>query len=188
MERSFLEVKRLSEKLDYDGSQLNPHWTYKSTGIMGDAAVSFIGACNIPDEQIADIEDILDKQKIKADIMLHFIVEVFGRDCLFGALLQTVFISEIQSELLLHKVDVQRKGDDLFVAEGKLSISIATASCVSTLIHIGLNISNEGTPVKTACLSDYGIDPVGFSLKVLQRFNKEFSRIILASSKVKARI
>jgi uncharacterized protein len=188
MERSFLEVKNISQKLDYDGSQLSPHWIYKNIGIMGDAAVSFIGACNIPNEQIADIEDILDQQEIRADKMLHFIVEVFGKDCLFGALVQCVFISEIQSELLLNKINVERKGDDLFIDQGKLSISIATASCVSTLIHIGLNINNEGTPVKTACLSDYGIEPVDFSMKILQRFNKEFSRIILASSKVKARI
>jgi hypothetical protein len=188
MERSFLEVKQLSEKVDYDGSQLNPHWIYKRTGIMGDTAVSFIGACNIPDEHIVDIEDLLDKQKIKANKMLHFIIEVFGKDCLFGVLLQSVFVSEIQNELLANGVRVERKGDDLFVGEGKLSISIATASCISSLIHIGINISNEGTPVKTSCLSDQGIDTVTFSLRILERFNLEFSRIILASSKVKARM
>ena len=188
MERSFLEVKQLGEKIDYDGTQLNPHWIYNSTGIMGDSAVSFIGGCNIPDLQIVDIEDILDKQQIKAESMLHFIIEIFGRNCIFGTLLQCVFVSEIQNELLAKGVKVDKKGDDLFVGDGKLSISIATASCVSSLIHIGLNISNEGTPVKTSCLSEQGIEPVSFGSKVLQRFRDEFSRIILASSKVKARI
>lgn len=187
MERSFLEVKQLGERVDYDGSQLNPHWIYKRTGIMGDAAVSFVGACDIPDEQIVDIEDLLDKQKIKGNKMLHFIVEIFGRDCIFGTLLQSVFVSEIQNELLARGIKVEKKGDDLFIGDGKLSISIATASCVSSLIHIGLNITNEGTPVKTSCISDQGIDTVPFSIKVLERFNIEFSRIILASSKVKAR-
>ena len=42
-----------------------------------------------------------------------------------------------------------RKGDDLFLGEGKLSVSIATASPVSTLIHLGVNEDASGAPVTT---------------------------------------
>jgi uncharacterized protein len=188
MERSFLEIRQLDEKLNYDGSQLAPHWIYKKTGIMGDAAVSFIGACDVSDDQMADIEDLLQKKSIKADKMLHFIVEIFGRDCCFAASIQGGFMSEIQNLLLERKVPVTKNGDDLFIGKGKLSISIASVSPVSALIHIGLNISNSGTPVQTSALEDFDIDPNTFSSTVLKRFNFEFSRIILAASKVRARL
>lgn len=188
MGRSFLELSFLEDTLDYDGTQLSPHWIYKKTGIMGDAAVSFIGACNIPETQIADIEDLVAKEKIQSDSMLHFIIELFTRDCLFGSLIQTVFISELQGQLLQEGLSVVRRGDDLFIGEGKLSISVASCSAVSSLIHIGINIRNDGTPVKTSCLSDHGIDASSFAKDILKRFNSEFSRIILASSKVKPRI
>ena len=78
MERSFLSVKFIDENIDYDGSQLSPHWIYKKTGIMGDAIVSFIGACSVSDEEIADIEDIIGGKTIKSAKMLHFIIELFG--------------------------------------------------------------------------------------------------------------
>jgi hypothetical protein len=188
MERSFLEIRHLDEKIDYDGSQLAPHWIYKKTGIMGDAAVSFIGSCNVSDEQMADLEDLLQKKTIKADKMLHFIVEIFGRDCFFAASIQGGFISEIQNVLLERKVPVTKNGDDLFVGKGKLSISIASVSTVSALIHIGMNISNSGTPVQTSALEDFDIDAKVFSSTVLKRFDLEFSRIILAASKVRARL
>ena len=188
MERSFLEIKHLDEKLDYDGSQLAPHWIYKKTGIMGDAVVSFIGSCNVLDDQMADLEDLIQKKTIRSDNMLHFIVEIFGRDCLFAAAVQHLFISEIQNVLLEKDIHVKKDGDDLFIGDGKLSISIASVSPVSALIHIGMNITNDGTPVRTSALKDINIEPKAFAVTVMKRMDSEFSRIILAASKVRARL
>jgi len=151
---------------------------------MGDAAVAFVGACNVLDKNMVDLEDVLAHNEIRSSKMLHFIVEIFGRDCMFGASLQSVFISEIQNELLKHGVKAVKSGDDLFVGEGKLSIAIATASPVSALMHMALNISTKGTPVKTSALEDLKIDHVSFADAVLKRFNEEYSRIVLASCKV----
>jgi len=103
---------------------------------------------------------------------------------LFGSTLLSVFVSEIQNELLSKGVNVTKKGDDLFIKDGKLSIAIATATPVSTLMHIGINVTTKGTPVKTASLEEHKIDPIQFSSSVLERFNKEYSRIILAACKV----
>ena len=187
MERTFLEIKYLDTKIDYDGSQLRPHWIYKTTGIMGDSAVAFIGACNIPDNNIVDIEDLLAKKSIKGSKMLHFMIELFGRDCVFGTTMQSVFISEIQNELIAHKVKVDKFGDDLFVGDGKLSIAITTASPVSTLMHMALNISNTGTPIKTSALEELGVEPLMFAGSVLKRFCSEYTWIVLASTKVTPR-
>lgn len=184
MERTFLEIKRLDKNIDYDGSQLNPHWIYRTTGIMGDVAVCFIGACNVLDDKMVDLEDVLAKNSIRSSKMLHFIVEIFERDCAFAAALQSVFMSEIQNELYEHGVKALKFGDDIFVGDGKLSIAIATVSPVSALMHMALNISNKGTPVKTSALEDFGIDPENFADAVMKRFNAEYSRIILAACKV----
>lgn len=187
MARSFLEVRYINKTINYDGSQLSPHWIYETTGVMGDTAVSFCGACDVLDAEMADVEDVLAEKTIKAQKMLHFIIELFGRDCLLAASIQSVFMSEIQGELLQRGVPVVKKGDDLFFGKGKLSISVASVSPVSALIHIGLNISNKGTPVKTSSLEDFNIDPKDFSLSILKRLEKEYSRMVLAASKVRPR-
>lgn len=184
MERTFLEIRRLDGNIDYDGSQLSPHWIYRKTGIMGDAAVSFAGACNIPEKNMADLEDVLAHNEIRSSKMLHFIVEIFGRDSIFGPALQSVFMSEIQNELLIHGAKVIKTGDDLFVGDGKLSIAIATVSPVSVLMHMALNISNQGTPVKTSSLEDLNVDHVKLAEAVLKRFRDEYGRIVLAACKV----
>lgn len=188
MERTFLEIEYIDKKIKYDGSQLAPHWIYKTIGVMGDAAVAFCGPCNIPYEHMADLEDVLAKDSIKADSMLHFICEIFGKDCFSAVGVQNAFVSEIQNSLLKKGVNVVKQGDDLFIGKGKLSISIASVSSVSALIHIGINIENKGTPVVTAALKDFNIKPKDFALDVLKRMKKEYSRMVLASCKVRPRI
>jgi len=188
MERTFLEIKYIDKKTRYDGSQLAPHWIYKTTGIMGDAVVAFCGPCNISYDNMADLEDVLAKESIKADNMLHFIGELFGKDCFSAIGVQNAFVSEIHSSLLKKGVKVVKHGDDLFVGKGKLSISIASVSSVSALIHIGINIENKGTPVTTSALQEFGIKPKDFAMDVLKRMKKEYSRMVLASCKVRSRI
>jgi len=188
MERTFLEIEYIDTKIKYDGSQLAPHWIYKTTGIMGDAVVAFCGPCNIPYDNMADLEDVLAKDSIKADSMLHFICEIFGKDCFSAIGVQNAFVSEVHSSLLKYGVKAIKQGDDIFIGKGKLSISIASVSSVSALIHIGLNIENKGTPVATAALNDFNIKPKAFALDILNRMKKEYSRMVLASCKVRPRI
>jgi hypothetical protein len=69
---------------------------------------------------------------------------------------------------------------------GKLSVSIATASPVSTLIHTGFNIETEGTPVPTAGLAEQGVDIPAFAAEVLRRYAAEVQDIWLARCKVRA--
>lgn len=188
MERTFLEIEYIDKKTKYDGSQLAPHWIYKTTGVMGDAVVAFCGPCNIPYNKMADLEDVLAKDSIKANSMLHFICEIFGKDCFSAVGVQNAFVSEIHSALLKKGVNAVKDGDDIFVGKGKMSISIASVSSVSALIHIGINIDNKGTPVATSALRDFNIDPKEFALDVLKRMKKEYSRMVLASCKVRPRI
>ena len=78
----------------------------------------------------------------------------------------------------------ERRGDDLFVDGGKLSVSIATRSPVSTLIHLGLNIDAEGAPVETADLGALGVAPASVADELLRRYVEEMSGIAAARCKV----
>ena len=56
-------------------------------------------------------------------------------------------------------IQTKRNGDDIFVDDGKLSISIASISLSSVKIHFALNLEDKGTP------SD--VDTIGlFDIKV----------------------
>lgn len=183
MAGAILSIVNYDKELKYDGSQLRNHFIYKNTGVMGDACFSFIGPCDIPYKYMVDLEDELAKDIIYSTKMLHFIVELFTRDIYFGVLFQNVIISEIQNELLTY--NIKKYGDDLFFEDRKLSISICTVSLVSTLIHIGINISSKDTPVKTISLDDLNIDFKLFQTNILNRLEKEYTRIFKAVSKVK---
>jgi hypothetical protein len=80
---------------------------------------------------------------------------------------------------------VERRGDDLFVGDGKLSVSVATVSTISGLIHLGLNITCEGVPVKAASLDDIGVDYAALARKILTMFAEEIDSCRDASKKVR---
>ncbi len=83
---------------------------------------------------------------------------------------------------------IHRDGDDLYVqlkGKKKLTISIASRSSISSQIHFGVNITNEGTPVPTASLNDLKISVKTFAEEVLKSFSKEYVSILEASQKVK---
>jgi hypothetical protein len=86
---------------------------------------------------------------------------------------------------------VTRRGDDLYLARadgspGKLSVSIATASVTSTLIHTGFNIETAGTPVPTTGLAELSVDVPTFATTLLDRYAAEVEDIWRARCKVRA--
>ncbi len=176
----------LDQAIKYDGLQMNPIWTYQNFGVMGDSIVAFRGPCQIPAENILDIEDLRAHQKIQGADMLHFIVEVFHQSFPLAVTLQRLMVcmaqKTIQSE---YQISLDRQGDDLYFEKRKLSISIAAISSVSAKIHLALNISNEGTPVPTCCLSEFGIDPKKFGEDLMASVVHEWKSILEATWKVK---
>lgn len=178
--------------ITYDGRQLAPHWIYRNFDLMGDAAVAFLGPCHVDLSEMVDIEDVKAQAPIFSPRMLHVIAEFFSSDLHTTVYRQRLLIVTAK-ELLETMTDrqVTRKGDDLYLPQadgspGKLSVSIATTSTTSTLIHTGLNIETEGTPVPTVGLAELGIDPVAFGAKLLRHYADEVNDIWLARCKVRA--
>ncbi len=180
-----------SDNLKYDGSQLRSLYTYLNHNILGDSILGFSGPCDVTLDHMVDGEDLLEGSQIVSDHMLHFIIEKFDVK-LFSAvclqrLLSDICISLIQemSDYSNMSIQLKRKGDDIYYKDQKLNISIATVSPSSTLIHYGINISNEGTPVKTLALKDFNIDFTEFAQKFMELFSKEVVSIHRATQKVK---
>ena len=182
-----MKTKLIQEEIKYIGSQLAPHWIYKNFGLQGDAIVAFKGECEVKLTEMVDIEDVINNEPIYSKYMLSFISEQFGVNLVEGVYRQRLLICIIKELLEKKGIFVKRNGDDLIINGGKLSVSIATKSVTSILIHTGLNIMSEGAPVKASGLtSDLGITDIdGFALEVMKRYSEEVEDINLASTKVR---
>ncbi len=178
----------LNEEMKYDGTQLAPHFIYKNYNIMGDAIISFIGPCEVKLTEMVDIEDVVNNEPIYSEKMLHFICEIFNSDLIRGVYMQRLLVTTIKEQLeMKYNKSLIRNGDDLFKNNGKLSVSIATKSPTSVLIHTALNITTDNTPVKAAGLqTDFNITDIEqFAKDVLNAYNEEVNDIYLATTKVR---
>lgn len=181
-----IKTMLLKDEVNYDGTQLKPHWIYRNYGLLGDAVVAFVGEAHVTLDKMVDITDVREKEHIYSPRMLNFIVEHFNTNLEMAIYKQLILIVSIKDELETYEIAVQRVGDDLYIDRGKLSVSIATSSVVSTLIHVGLNIETEGTPLKTAGLKQLGIsDLSAFAENVMLRYKRELERIYEARCKVR---
>ncbi len=177
----------IDNEIKYIGSQLAPHWIYKNFKIQGDAIVAFCGECEVKLSEMVDIEDVINNEPIYSRYMLSFITEQFNTELVEGVLRQRLLITVIKEALENRGFSVKRDGDDLFVNGKKLSVSIATKSLTSVLIHTGLNIISDGAPISVSGLeSDLGIKDIKvFALEVMQKYSAELDDIKLASTKVR---
>jgi len=180
-------TKFIEEEITYTGRELASHFAYRRFGLLGDSIVAFCGPCDLPVERMADVEDLLADAPIRSDRMLHLIVEHFGASLETAILRQRLLICLIAERLNRpgEAVRVVRRGDDLYAGEGKLSVSIAVQSPVSAMIHTGLNVVTEGTPVETAGLSELGVAPEGLAAEILAGYAAEIDGMARARCKVR---
>ncbi len=179
----------IDEEIKYTGEQLAPHWIYKNFKIMGNAIVAFVGECSVNLNHMVDIEDVINNEPIYSKKMLNIIEENFN-----SSLVETVYkqrlLVNITKELIEKKnpnINIRRSGDDIYIDDKKLSVSIATKSITSTLIHFGLNITAEDAPVKAADLiNDAKITDIKqFANDILNTYCEETEDINFAASKVR---
>lgn len=181
--------------IEYDGSQLSPLWAYSSFGVAGDSIVSFRGPCEVLREHMVDIEDRRNRSTISSPDMLHFIVELFGATLKEMVLTQRLLLAVV-TELLrgaAHEgIRLERAFDNVYAAapgdseKGKLSVSVATVSLVSGMMHLGLNVTGAGAPVRAVGLHDLGIEDIdGFAEKVEEAFLGEIENVEADACKVR---
>ncbi|MEK6776394.1 MAG: DUF366 family protein [bacterium] len=151
----------IKDQTAYTGGELTSHWAFRSFDLLGDSIVAFAGPCDVSTDRMADLVDVKANAPIWSERMLHFIVEHFGCGLETAILRQRLLVCIIQERLnsRLKGKTIRRKGDDLYEGDAKLSVSIAVQSPVSCMIHVGLNVENKGTPVRTVGLNDLGVNP-----------------------------
>jgi hypothetical protein len=183
------------KEIPYTGKELRPHFLLTELGLKGTGIGAFIGPCKVETENLVDWEDRLAKDRIEAKKMVHFIGEFFGTSLREGVLIQRLFMSVLAD--VLHEdfskrgkpEQLWRDGDDLMHGQGdgkrKLSVSIVTASPVSQLLHVGINIDPTGAPVPAIGLEALGVDPMTWVPHALEKFSEEWKSIEWACVKVR---
>lgn len=182
-----MKYELIENEIKYEGYQLAPHWIYKNFKIQGDAIVGFIGECEVKLTEMVDIEDVINNEPIYSKNMLSFITEQFNVDLVEGVFRQRLLICIIKEALERRGFKVTRSGDDLFVNDKKLTVSIATKSLTSVLIHTGINIDSTGAPVAACGLeNDLGINDIKeFAQEIMKNYVEELDDIVMASTKVR---
>lgn len=192
--------------MDYDGSQLHHAFAYEQRRVLGPSICVFRGAANVK-EHLVDLEDSLADDFIKSEEMWHFIIEIPGATITEMVVWQRLFIFMCIDHLRYIQVakDACRIGDDIMIEPDesdsygmiepdepggeydKLSVSIATLSRFSGLIHVGININvGEGCPVEATGLKDF-VDQKDvdlFGKRMASNFVCEYNNIIEATYKV----
>jgi uncharacterized protein len=171
----------LKDPIKYDGSQIAPLWAY-NMGIKGDSLVIFHGPMDVTFDNMKDLEDEKAGKTITGDDLVHIIVERFNSPASMrlAYYMQRLLIISIKEVLGKNTIVTTRNGDDLFVGDGKLTVSIASAGVTCEKIHCGINITTKGTPsdVHTAALYDNGIEdwrPI--AKEIAQTFIREIDDI-----------
>lgn len=139
--------KHVNDIFEYDGSQINPSWAFQEFGIYGSSIVTWIGPVNITPDNLKDFADV--GLEIKSNYMVNFICEFFDQqptNMRVAYLRQRLLVMIFREILTEHGIKTKREGDDIFVDDRKLSISIASVSLSSAKIHFALNLEDKGTP------------------------------------------
>lgn len=187
-----LLTKFLDGKIPYTGAELAPHWIAARTGEFRSGVVAFRGPCQVATGEMVDLEDRFQNARIEAREMLHFLGEWFEGDLPLAVARQRLLIAGfadlVRDRLPPEKArELRRSGNDLFFGEAKLSVSIVTATPVSTLFHFGVNIDFAGAPVKAVGLEQLGIDPQELAAATLEAWGREWRSMEKARCKVAPR-
>ena len=162
--------KHIEESFKYDGSQIEASWAFKSFEIKGSSIITWIGSMNITPNNLKDFEDV--GLEIKSDKIINFIIEHFDQqpaNLRIAYMRQRLLVVILKDELTKMGIESIRKGDDIYIISKvkskikskdkdkksnnlsnvvykKLTVSIATISPSSMKIHLGINLTSEGTP------------------------------------------
>ena len=151
--------KHVDEIFEYDGSQINPSWAFQEFGIYGSSIITWIGPVNIAPDNLKDFADV--GLEIKSNDMVNFICEFFDQqppNMRIAYLRQRLLVMIFREILAEYGVTTKREGDDIFVCNRKLSISIASISLSSSKIHFAFNLEDKGTPDDVETIGLYDIE------------------------------
>lgn len=142
-----------NEEIVYKGHQLAPMFVYNKT--QGTANIVFFrGPMTLDTSDMVDAEDVVNNDNIRSRDAINILAELPFVELVGGVALQRMMIRKITDVLqgAIPNIYWRIEGDDIKFRTSpipvgvkpeykKLSVSIATKSPASVLIHIGLNIT-----------------------------------------------
>ena len=175
-----------AEERPYTGKELRSHFAFDVFRIEGDCAVAFVGPCRVEVGEMVDLVDARAGAFIASPSMVHVLVEHYELG-LREAVLRQRLLARLAADLLRDRgaPEVRVRGNDVYAAGRKASVSVATRSPVSALIHLGVNVRTEGTPVPAWGLAERGLAPEAFARELLDRYAREMDDVRRAAAKVK---
>ena len=182
-----MQTRFLDQPLLYRGDNLRSGWIAQVSGLTGEACVAWLGPCHVGVAELVDLEDARAGAEIHAALMLHFLAEHPGDELLTTVLRQRLLVALALEALraLAPGADLRREGDDLYCGARKLSVSVATRSPHSGLIHFALNVDPSGAPVPAVGLEELGVEPRGFADRLLAAYAAELAGSAAACRKVR---
>jgi hypothetical protein len=180
-------VKTHFDRAERAYKKLFGHFAFKEFGVPGDAIVAFVGPCDVRGDNLVDLADKRAGATIVAARMLHFVVEHFNLTLAEAVWRQRVLAAVVMEELLKRapRAPLRREGDDVYVGDAKLTVSIATLAPTSALIHFGVNVDGAGAPVKVFDLGRLGVGAEELARAVMSRYVDEEESFVEALSKVR---
>jgi len=138
----------LAERLLYDGSQIRPLWARRVLGVEGSCGIAWRGPMSVRAEEMVDVEDLSAGAAITGDDVLHFRLEFFDDPSPRLTIYRQRLFAVVAAEALYRRYEllVRREGSDLYVDNRKLSVSAATFSTTSAVVHFGINLTKAGVP------------------------------------------
>ncbi|MBP2172158.1 DUF366 family protein [Methanococcus voltae] len=143
---------KVNTTLDYTGEEIEPLWAFKSFDVQKDSIVGFIGAMQVKIANMKDLKDVKEEAEYEIPISskraINFIVEHFDNCDLKTTYLRQRMLVNIVKDVIETKANIKvlKTGDDLYYNNKKISVCIACKGVTSGKIHLGLNVTSEGTP------------------------------------------
>lgn len=182
-----MDWRWIDREITYDGTQLRSGWVSEQTDLKSDGVACFAGPADVHIENMVDLEDVAANAHIFSPMMIHFIAEHTDGDLLLAVARQRLMVAIAMEELvrLTKGAPLERRGDDIYEGNRKLSVSIATQSPRSQLIHFAINVISDGTPVPTKGLTEYDIEPKTLGEIVSRKYCDEIESMMHATKKVR---
>jgi hypothetical protein len=180
-----LAYKVMDHDLTYTGRELRSGWVREWTGLAGEAAAAFLGPCQVATEDLVDLDDARAGATIYSRRMAHLIIELPGTTLQAGVLLQRLLVCQLAEILGEDGFSPRRDGDDIFIRDRKLTVSIAAPYDKGSLIHLGINVDAAGAPVPAIGLNDLKMHPETLLETLLGRFQAELASVRHAETKVR---
>jgi hypothetical protein len=181
-----MKLVLLEQPALYDGLQLTTAFLDRHAPGERDAMVLFLGEADVPREHLVDMEDAEAGAVIYSPLMAHVIIEHRELSLTEAVWRQRVLV-RLAADWMTQRsgAPVQVRGNDLFVREGKLSVSVATRSPRGVLLHLGVNVETEGVPVRAAGLRDLRLPPREYLAAIGRLYTEELASAAHAAGKVR---